>query len=417
VVVAFEKKRMRRYNVGPTSLSEAIFTDKIWGGGKRPFDFFLMVFLAATLAVAASLGVINFYNNRHINQKLSTVEAAINNTVNVFQLVSEKNEASGYAGLTPTSQILASAAPDHEIENAIAPNPEDASLISDGTGLTPTLKILRPGPNVSLSETANVITISAGGGGSGGLAFVSTTPGDYQIQIPDGVTFIYCEVQGGGGGGGNGGNGGGGATAGGAGGGGGGSGDYVTKAISVIAGEIINITVAAGGAGGTDGAASFISAPGGEINAQGGDRGNNGGASVGNGGGGGLGYNAGGGGGGGNGGFGGVGRRGKVADGQDGDDDGGVGGDGGPRPIASGWVEGGTGGNANGIIGGGGGGGASVAASGGAGGGTVTAPVVGTNGSGGGGGRGGFGSGGSGQSGRAGGDGFVLIQFGAESSI
>jgi hypothetical protein len=122
------------------------------------------------------------------------------------------------------------------------------------------------------------------GGMRGFRAFTSSTP----FTVPEGVTVIAVEMWGGGGGGGNSGLANGNisclcVTISGAGG-GGGSGGYTRTFISVTPGEVLQITVGAAGAAGTDGGDSLVTDAGGKVlmSAAGGKRGGQGGNGTGN---------------------------------------------------------------------------------------------------------------------------------------
>jgi len=149
-----------------------------WKAHAGSFDILFVMGIAlfiAGLVILIVFSYTNYYAEFRIRHKINKLRREINETLELFQRVEEKNQALGYAGLNQHTQIPAHQAPDHEILDAIIPGAGEASFISDGTGLIRTMKILKPGSNVNLSETDNVVTISAMANGTDDFEFIDAT--------------------------------------------------------------------------------------------------------------------------------------------------------------------------------------------------------------------------------------------------
>jgi len=141
-------------------------------------DSFNILFLLGIALFIGGLVVLivftttNYYAEFRIRHKINKFKRRVNETLELFQRVVEKNQALGYAGLNQHTKIPAHEAPNHEILDAVAPGVGEASFISDGVGLIRTLKILKAGTNVNLNETDDIVTINAVANGTDDFEFL-----------------------------------------------------------------------------------------------------------------------------------------------------------------------------------------------------------------------------------------------------
>jgi hypothetical protein len=126
--------------------------------------------------------------NDKLQEQFNQMLQTLNMSLDLFQLRAEKGLPDGYAGLDGEGRVPIPQLPIHSITDAVIKSPSEASIVSYGIGINPTLKVLKQGVGVTFDETATRVTINAGGGGGGssGQWFPSFTPisGFVQAAVP-----------------------------------------------------------------------------------------------------------------------------------------------------------------------------------------------------------------------------------------